>query len=175
MLVLPNCVILRPVQSFLPKVVSTFHCNWEIELSSFAAVEVPEAEQDWKRLDLVSSLRIYVERTAPFRTVDNLFVLPVGARRGQAACLRTLSSWIVRTIALAYQGSGLSPPDQLLAHSTRSMAASWAALAGVSVTSICKAASWSTPNMFLRHYRLDVRFSPESLVGVSILSTALTQ
>ncbi|KAK0143608.1 hypothetical protein N1851_018268 [Merluccius polli] len=44
-----------------------------------------------------------------------------------------LSHWVVDTISQAYDSQGLPAPGNLVAHSTRSMATSWAALRGVSV------------------------------------------
>ncbi len=52
------------------------------------------------------------------------------------------------------------------AHSTRSVSASKAFLAGVPIQDICNAAGWSTPLTFVRFYGLDMRATP----GSSVLS-----
>ncbi len=57
---------------------------------------------------------------------------------------------------LGYRCRDLQPPAGLKAHSTRSMATSWALLKGVRVEDICVAASWASPHTFARFYRLDV-------------------
>lgn len=44
----------------------------------------------------------------------------------------------------------------LCAHSTRSMATSWALFQGVSIEEICVAASWAMTHTFTRFYKLDV-------------------
>lgn len=67
-----------------------------------------------------------------------------------------LSHWLVKVISQAYKGKGLPVPMGTRAHSTRSVATSWAALKGVPVGEICAAASWSTPCTFAKFYRVDV-------------------
>ena len=62
------------------------------------------------------------------------------------------SHWLVETISQAYTMQGLPMPGGLVAHSTRSVATSWAALKGVALGDICAAASWSTPCTFTRFY-----------------------
>ena len=62
-------------------------------------------------------------------------------------------AWVVDTISQAYDSQDLPAPGNLVAHSTRSMATSWAVLRGVSVAEICAAASWSTPCMFSQSQR----------------------
>lgn len=80
MVFFPNRVLLHPVQTYLPKVSLEFHCNWEIELSSLGVVSGRESEHHWKKLDLVDSLKIYLERTQVLRKVDNLFILTSGVK-----------------------------------------------------------------------------------------------
>ncbi len=50
------------------------------------------------------------------------------------------------------------------AHSTRSMAASKAFLAGVPMQDICEAAGWSMPLTFVRFFDLDLQTPPGSSV-----------
>ncbi len=54
-------------------------------------------------------------------------------------------------------------PFRLRAHSTRSVVSSWALTRGASLTDICRAASWKTPNTFARFYsQFPPVFSPQT-------------
>ncbi len=67
------------------------------------------------------------------------------------------SRWLIRTIRLGYyQAQGVPCPLRLRAHSTRGVASSWALARGASLTDICRAAGWATPNTFARFYSLRV-------------------
>ncbi|KAI2657538.1 Transposon Ty3-G Gag-Pol polyprotein [Labeo rohita] len=59
-----------------------------------------------------------------------------------------------------HTSTGLPGGERVRAHSTRSMAASKAFLAGVPMQDICNAAGWSSPLTFVRFYELDLRVSP---------------
>jgi len=72
-----------------------------------------------------------MNRTRGFRSSDQLFV-----------------SWA--------NPGGLLPPVGLPAHSTRSLATSWALFRGLSVQDVCAAASWSSPLTFVSFYMMDV-------------------
>ncbi len=97
----------------------------------------------------VRELRYYVERTQSFRTSDQLFVCHGGRQKGNAVSKQRMAHWIVDAITLAYQAQGVPYPFRLRAHSTRSVASS-------SLTDICRAAGWATPNTFDRFYSLRV-------------------
>ncbi|KAM4721714.1 uncharacterized protein C3orf49 homolog [Rhinophrynus dorsalis] len=73
---------------------------------------------------------------------------------------------------MAYLEAGKTPPKNLKAHSTRAMAASWASKAAVAPDEICKAATWSSMNTFIRHYQLDVQASVDAKFGRTILQAA---
>ncbi len=87
-------------------------------------------------------------------------------KRGISATKQTLSRWIVDAISIAYVSSDLPSHLGVKAHSTRSVAASKAFLAGVSMQDICNAAGWSTPLTFVRFYGLDM----QATLGSSVLS-----
>ncbi len=110
----------------------------------------------------VRALRHYVDRTQSFRTSDQLFVCHGGRQKGNAVSKQKMPHWIVDAITLAYQAQGVPCPFRLRAHSTRSVASSWALARGTSVTDICRAAGWATPNTFARFYSL--RVEPVSLL-----------
>ncbi len=105
-----------------------------------------------------------------WRRVDQLLVCYGPPKRGLLASKQTLSRWIVDDINIAYESSDLPSPMGVKAHSTRSMVASKAFLAGVPIQDICNAAGWSTPLTFVRFYGLDMRATP----GSSVLSSHVT-
>ena len=59
-----------------------------------------------------------------------------------------------------------------MAHSTCSMATSWAVLKGVVLGEICAAASWSTPCTFAWFYRVD---AASDLVSSAVLLSVAGQ
>uniref|UniRef100_A0A803JKG5 Core-binding (CB) domain-containing protein n=1 Tax=Xenopus tropicalis TaxID=8364 RepID=A0A803JKG5_XENTR len=101
-------VILKPVESFRPKVVSTFHLKREISLPVFS----PELQdmEELQKIDPVRCLRHYLEVSCAFRKSDRLFVIPAGCRKGQAAATSTISRWISICIEKAYQAQGKLAP-----------------------------------------------------------------
>ncbi len=129
----------------------------------------PFREHDQQKLNCmcpVRALDAYVHRAAMWRKADQLLVCFGPPKRGRPASKQTLSRWIVDAIHIAYESSELPSPMGVKAHSTRSVAASKAFLAGVPIQDICNAGGWSTPLTFVRFYGLDMRATP----GSSILS-----
>jgi hypothetical protein len=116
------------------------------------------------RMCPVRALDAYVHRAALWRRTDQLLVCYGPPKRGLPASKQSLSRWIVDAIQMAYESSGLPSPLGVRAHSTRSVAASQALLAGVPIQDICDAAGWSTPLTFVRFYGLDMRATPGSSV-----------
>ncbi len=85
----------------------------------------------------VRALRIYFERSAPFRRTEQLFVGFGNRAKGHPVTKQRLSKWIVDAVMLAYSSLGLQCPIGVRAHSTRGIASSWAWSSGVSITEIC--------------------------------------
>ncbi len=131
------------------------------QVVSLQALPLEEADPALALLCPVRALRHYVDRTQSFRTSDQLFVCHGGRQKGNAVSKQRMAHWIVDAITLAYQAQGVPCPFKLRAHSTRSVASSWALARGASLTDICRAAGWGTPNTFARFYSLRVeRFPP---------------
>ncbi len=59
-----------------------------------------------------------------------------GRQKGNAVSKQRMAHWIVDAITLAYQAQGVPCPFRLRAHSTRSVASSWALARGASLTDI---------------------------------------
>ena len=94
--------------------------------------------------------------SADIRQSEQLFVCHGGPNRGRALTKQRLSHWVLDTITQAYRASGRPPPSGVRCHSTRSISASWAALRGVPLGTICAAASWALPSTFSMFYRVNV-------------------
>ena len=147
--------------------------NRAIELEAFHPEPACQAGVDLHRLCPVRALRAYVDRTQQLRLDHTQLFVCYGARQlGHLVSKQRVSHWLVDTIAQAYAESGFPVPEGLVAHSTRSMATSWAALKGVAFGEICAAASWSTPCTFARFYRVNVT---SDAVGATVLMTAAKQ
>ncbi len=146
-------VVLKPRHGYVPKVLSTPFRAQVITLSA-----LPPSEEDWELSLLcpVRALRIYFERSAPFRHTEQLFVSFGNRTKGHPVTKQRLSKWIVDAVMLAYSSLGLQCPIGVRAHSTRGIASSWAWSSGVSITEICTAAGWATPSTFARFYNLDI-------------------
>nr|XP_055049505.1 uncharacterized protein LOC129434990 [Misgurnus anguillicaudatus] len=152
-----SSVTLRPRPGYVPKVPTT---PFRDQVVSLQALPLEQANPTEALLCPVRALRFYVDRTQSFRTSDQLFVCYGGQQKGKAVTKQRMSHWIVDTIALAYNLQGIPCPFNLRAHSTRSVASSWALARGSSLTDICRAAGWATPNTFIRFY--NVRIEPVS-------------
>lgn len=151
-------VTLRPNVAFIPKV-SMSYGSCDLQLTSFHPPPFLSEEQErLHSLCPVRALRLYLDKTSSFRRTDQLFVCFATGSKGRALSTQRLSHWIVEVIAMAYRASGNDAPV-IRAHSTRGVAASWAAFKGVSVQTVCAAAGWATPHTFTKHYRLDVTAS----------------
>ncbi len=138
-------VVLKPRHGYVPKVLSTPFRAQVITLSA-----LPLSEED-RELSLLCPVRVYFERSAPFRRTEQLFVSFGNRTKGHP-----LSKWIVDAVMLACSSLGLQCPIGVRAHSTRGIASSWAWSSGVSITEICAAAGWATPSTFARFYNLDI-------------------
>ncbi len=124
---------------------------FRLTVVSLQALPPEEADPALALLCSVRALRCYDDRTQSFRASDQLFVCHGGRQKGNA-----VSHWIGVAITLAYQAQGVPCPFRLRAHSTRSVASSWALARGALLTDICRAAGWATPNTFARFYSLRV-------------------
>ncbi len=146
-------IILRPRPGYVPKVPTT---PFRDQVVSLQALPPEEADPALALLCPVRALRHYVDRTQSFRTSDQLFVCHGGRQKGNAVPRQRMAHWIVDAITLAYQAQCVPCPFRLRAHSTRSVASSWALARGASLTDICRAVGWATPNTFARFYSLRV-------------------
>ncbi|KAJ7316026.1 hypothetical protein JRQ81_002188 [Phrynocephalus forsythii] len=110
---------------------------------------------------------------ASFCGSDRLFISYDPRLKGANISPQRLSSWIVSTIKLCYELSHKPLPSQVRAHSTRAVSSSTAFLRGVPLDEVCRAATWSQPSTFVKHYRLDTRAKASTSFGRAVLSQAL--
>ncbi|XDV26793.1 hypothetical protein PO909_030425 [Leuciscus waleckii] len=146
-------VILRPRPGYTPKVSTT---PFRDQVVNLQVLPSEEADPALTLLCPVRALHAYLDRAQCFRTSDQLFVCYCGKPKGKALSKQRLSHWIVYPIALAYQQQGLPCLLGVKAHSTWSVASSWALAHGDSLIDICRAAGWATANTFARFYNLRV-------------------
>ena len=126
---------------------------------SFSLKVLPEGQ-----LDPAACLRLYLQSTASLRNDENNMYLFIGSVRPHNPVVSsTLSGWVKRQIGEA--GIDLT---KFFAHSTRGVAASKAAAAGVPVQSILDMAHWASESTFSRFYRREVE--QNTSVAESILS-----
>ncbi|KAI2644612.1 hypothetical protein H4Q32_030720 [Labeo rohita] len=151
-------VVLRPRPGYVPKVPTT---PFRDQVVILQAISSQEDDPNLTLLCPVRALRIYLDRTQPFRRSEQLFVCYGGQQKGKAVLKKQrISHWLVDAIRMAYEARGLPCPLGIRAHSTRGVAASAALANGASLTDICRAAGWATPNTFARFYNL--RMEPVS-------------
>ncbi len=155
-------VVLRPRPGYVPKVPTT---PFRDQVVNLQALPSEEADPALALLCPVRALRIYVERTRSFRSSEQLFVCYGGQQKGKAVSKQRLAHWIVDAVALAYQSQGEPCPMGVRAHSTRSVASSYALAHGASLADICRAAGWATPNTFARFYNLRVEPVSSRVLG----------
>ncbi|XP_056619862.1 uncharacterized protein LOC130434030 [Triplophysa dalaica] len=156
-------VVLRPRPGYVPKVPTTPFRDQVVTLQA-----LPSGEEDPTSHVLcpVRALRLYIDRTQNFRSSEQLFVCFGRQHQGRAVSKQRLAHWIVDAISLAYQSTGQPCPLAVRAHSTRSMASSWALAQGATLADICRAAGWATSSTFVRFYDLRVeQVSAHVLLG----------
>ncbi len=117
-------VVLRPRPGYVPNIPTMPFRGQVVNLQALPS-ECP-----------VRALHIYVDRTRSFRSSEQLFVCHGGQQKGKAVSKQRLAHWIVDAIALAYQSQGEPCPLRVRAHSTWSVALSYALAHSASLADI---------------------------------------
>ncbi len=115
-------VVLKPRQGYVPKVLSTL---FRAQVITLSALPPSEEDRELSLLCPVRALRIYFERSAPFRHAEQLFVSFGNRAKGHPVTKQRLSKWIVDAVMLAYSSLCLQCPIGVRAHSTRGISSSW--------------------------------------------------
>ncbi|XP_042303393.1 uncharacterized protein LOC121920323 [Sceloporus undulatus] len=166
-------VVLRTDITFLPKVVSAFHMCQDIVLPTLAPNPTTDVERALHTLDVRRALAFYLDRTKDSSRSERLFQCYSTPKKGLPVSAQRLSKWVSKTVALSYELLGKPCPGRVRSHATRAIAASSAFLSGIPLEDICKAAVWSQPLSFIRHYRLDTRAKRDAAFGRAVLLSGL--
>ncbi len=146
-------IVLKPRHEYIPKVLLT---PFRAQVITLSALPPSEQDQGLNLICPVRVLRIYIERSAPFRQLDQLFVCFGGRTKWSPVTKKRLSRWIIDAIKLAYSSLGQLCPMGVRDHSTRGIASSWAWSSSMSIAKKCAAAGWASPSSFARFYNLEV-------------------
>lgn len=97
----------------------------------------------------VRVVRTYVGSPQDIRRNNQLFVYWAGPHKSRPVTKQRLSYFLVEAITMTSSNEILQSPEGLCAHSTRSLATSWALFWAVDLQEICAAARWSSPLTFI--------------------------
>ncbi|CAG2248579.1 unnamed protein product [Mytilus edulis] len=119
-------------------------------------------------------LLLYLQRTQSLRTSSNsrLFI-PINKGK-QDLSVKTISSWICKTIQLAYSFSNeeLLNSMHVKAHDVRAISTSWALFNNASLEEVLSAGFWRTENSFISHYLQSLATQAQSLYSLGPLVSA---
>lgn len=162
-------VTLRTNPNFIPKVPSQFHLNEPVVLKTFFPNPETPAEKTLHSLDVKRCLKFYLQRTKDIRKSDQLFVAYGQATLGTAVTKATIARWLASAIHFCHEKANKPLLRKVRAHSTRTMAASTALFAGVTISNICRAATWKSAHTFTKHYCLQSTHQEDAAVGQAVL------
>ncbi|VDI32140.1 Hypothetical predicted protein [Mytilus galloprovincialis] len=119
-------------------------------------------------------LLLYLQRTRNLRTSSNsrLFI-PINKGK-QDLSAKTISTWICKTIQLAYSFSNeeLLNSMHVKAHDVRAISTSWALFNNASLEEVLSAGFWRTENSFISHYLQSLATQAQSLYSLGPLVSA---
>lgn len=161
--------------AFMPKVNSLFHRSQEVILPSFCPNLTHPKEREWHMLDVRNAISFYLDRTFPFQRTEVLFMSYMSHARGLKVSPSTISQWVREAIATAYHTRGATPPpEDIVIHHLCSAATSVAFKSFRSLKDVCRAATWSSPHMFIKHYKVDTFTSKNPAFGRCIQHSVLS-
>ncbi len=117
----PSCLEFGPNDSKIvlkPRLHTQSALSFREQVITLSALPPLEKDQGLNILCPVRALRIYIERSAPFRQSEQLFVCFGGHTKGSPVTKQKLFRWIIDTIKLAYSSLGQLCPMGVRAHST---------------------------------------------------------
>ncbi len=91
--------VLKPRHGYVPKVLST---PFRAQVITLSALPPSEEDRELSLLCPVRALRIYFERSAPFRHTEQLFVSFGNRTKGHPVTKQRLSKWIVDAVILFF-------------------------------------------------------------------------
>lgn len=158
-------VVLRSSVCFLPKMVSRFQLSLDISWPIFFLHLLAAAEGWLHTLDVKYALLFYLKRTSDFRKVPQLFVCYAGCSRGKADSVQMVSRWTVCTIKRTYELALVQCPLKMQAHSTGELKKHPLPF---NEADICRAATGSSADTFLKHCSVDIN-TRETSVWTAVL------
>jgi len=164
----PLSAVLTPPTDFRPKTVTAAALNSCVELQAFYPYPKNDLHGQLRKCCPIRALHYYMKRTATSQS-PSLLVNFTKGHEGRGIAKATLGSWITAVIQQSYLSNGRPLPFKANPHTTRGVATSWAEVARAAPADICRAATWSTPLTFAKHYRLDFLGGQ---FGKSVLSAA---
>ena len=172
MIIRRRSLSLRTNLAFLPKVPKADYINREIFLEALPSQGPGRVSKKLQTLCPVRALRIYVEKSAPFRkpSVGQLFISYRRDNLGNPVTKQRIATWLVQLIKKAYVYFEMDPPLGVKAHSTRAMSTSVACERGMPIEDICRAATWAHDSVFASCYRLDTVSKGSSLTRKVLVS-----
>ncbi|XP_075772102.1 uncharacterized protein LOC142824233 [Pelodiscus sinensis] len=166
-----DSVTLRTHPAFIPKVATQFHVNEPVVLPVFyPKPHTSNRDSLLHTLDVRRALAFYIDRTRAWRKTDRLIVSIADRSKDNAFSSQRLSNIIVSCITMCHTMRNKPLQTVPRAHSTRAMATSTAFARGVSLSEICRAATWSSNLPFVNHYAIVRRWIPESSVSSAVFS-----
>ncbi|XP_069820996.1 uncharacterized protein [Dendropsophus ebraccatus] len=166
-------ITLRTDPNFLPKVVSSFHQSQDIILPSFCSSPKNDLERKFHTWDVRRSIIQYLDVCSTWRKEQSLFIQFQGKNKGRKVSKSVLARWIRNAIEQSYILQNLTSPLRIRAHSTRAVSTTWAERASASIDQICRAATWSSPHTFTKHYRLQLQRNEDLTFGRKVLQAVV--
>jgi hypothetical protein len=163
-------VVLRVPQAFRPKIVKPENMARSMEFAPIHS-EDDELDESSRNVCVCRALETYIRRTEPtiHGNCTQLFVTFQKGRQGRPASKITIASWIKACVLEVYKLKTDMAP-KVKAHSTRKQSTTWAALKKISIRDICQMATWSSPNVFIKHYKLKVHNSVSARHANAVLT-----
>jgi integrase len=162
-------VVLRTGPRFVPKVPSLSNLEQALEFKPFGK-NVANPTGTPRAICVCRALQVYLAKTKQIRKTDQLFVTFKQGDQGRPVRTPTLATWLKNTISMAYAAAGKELTTKgFKAHGIRGQSCSWADLKCASVMDICRQACWQSPNVFVKHYKLDLPASVSQRHGQLVL------
>ena len=157
-LTIPPTLVLHFVQGFVPK--AWFLKKNKVTLPDIEIPCVNDAEVE--QICPVHATIRYLELVSSLRTpAQTSLLIPHNPTNKKNLSIQAIPRYIVRLVRWAYAFFGYEPPESIRGHDTRGVAASLAALTGVSLPEVLQSGDWASANTFLRHYFQ--KFSPDCI------------
>ena len=134
-------------------------------------IPVLPQDSDFVSLCPVRILSIYLTRTALRSSTNKRLVIPI--KKGVSdLSVKTISTWICKTISLAYESSGQVILDkfQVKAHDVRALASSWALFNNASLNEVLSVGFWRGESSFLSHYLRSMSVQADNLFSLESIS-----